>query len=155
MDGKPVFDGSLSELPECRQSNLAKSLQHGFAVFDAENHLLSANAPWFSVFDGIEDVKPGIQYINVLRILTEEGIVDTGARSPDLWRERMLTRWQSEVLEPVVIRLWTGDYIKLIDQRSGDGGVVGMAVNVTDNMRAQTRLLLQAHLSEAEFSLGG
>ncbi|MEM9128857.1 MAG: hypothetical protein AAGA97_03940, partial [Pseudomonadota bacterium] len=70
-------------------------------------------------------------------------------------RERMLTRWQSEVLEPVVIRLWTGDYIKLIVQRSGDGGVVGMAVNVTGNMRAQTRLLLQANLSEAELTLGG
>ena len=92
------------------------------------------------MFDGLEAVAPGVSYIEILQFITEEGIVNIGDMTPVAWREKMLDRWQSASPEPEVVRLWSGEYIKLINQRGHGDDMVSLALNITDTIRYEKEL---------------
>ncbi|MEP2919799.1 response regulator [Sulfitobacter sp.] len=108
-----------------------ETIKDGFAFFDGDNHLIMANQSYLSVFDGLEIMEPGVNYVTILQALTDEGIVDLGGVEPTLWRQHMLSRFQSRHPEPVVIQLWNGSYIKMIDQRGPTGDVVSLGLDIT------------------------
>ena len=137
------------EIAERRLWHSIETIQDGFAFFDADSRMIAANNAWLSVFDGLEDVKPGISYVELLQYATEEGVVDIGDAAPVEWRERMLDRWQGPSPEPEIIRLWSGEYIKLIDQRGHGGDVVSLALNITDTIRYEERLKAARRTAEA------
>ncbi len=128
------------EIAERRLWHSIETIQDGFAFFGPDNRMIGANNAWLSVFDGLEDIQPGISYVEILQFSTEEGIVDIGEERPAAWRERMQDRWQSDMPEPEVVRLWNGAYIKLIDQRGHGGDVVSLALNITSTIRYEKRL---------------
>ncbi|WP_397541890.1 response regulator [Roseovarius salis] len=137
------------QIAERRLWHSIQTIQDGFAFFDAEGRMIAANHAWLAVFDGIEAVGPGICYGDILRIATEEGIVDIGDTPPATWRQRMLDRWQGPAPEPEVIRLWNGEYIKLIDQRGHGGDMVSLALNISDTIRYESELKEARHQAEA------
>lgn len=137
------------ELAERRLWHSIETIQDGFAFFDADSRMIAANKAYLAVFDGLEAVKPGVSYIEILQFITEEGIVDIGPLKPREWREKMLDRWQSPTPESEVIRLWNGQYIKLIDQRGHGGDMVSLALNITDTIRYETELTEARHRAEA------
>ncbi|QFT82834.1 Signal transduction histidine-protein kinase BarA [Roseovarius sp. THAF27] len=127
-------------IAERRLWHSIETIQDGFAFFDADSRMIAANHAWLGVFEGLEDVKPGISYVEILQCVTEEGVVDIGDADPAAWREKMLDRWQTVAPEPEIVRLWNGAYIKLIDQRGPTGDVVSLALNITDTIRYEERL---------------
>ena len=128
------------QVAERRLWHSIETIQDGFAFFDDSGRMIAANRAYIAVFDGLDAIEPGISYVEILQLATEEGIVDIGAAAPAAWRETMLDRWQSNDPEPVVIRLWSGEYIKLIDQRGHGGDVVSLALNITETIRYEERL---------------
>jgi len=128
------------EIAERRLWHSIQTIRDGFAFFDADSRMIAANDSWLAVFDGLEAVKPGISYIEILQFLTEEGIVNIGDALPAQWRERMLDRWQGNTPEPEVIRLWNGAYIKLIDERGHGGDVVSLALDITETILREKEL---------------
>ncbi len=136
------------EIAERRLWQSIETIQDGFAYFDGESRLIAANNAWLSVFDGLEAVQPGISYVEILQYATEEGVVDIGENLPVAWREAMLDRWQTMSPEPAIIRLWSGQYIKLIDQRGVGGDVVSLALNITDTIRHEQQLKDARHKAE-------
>ena len=128
------------EIAERRLWLSIESINDGFAFFNSESQMIIANRAYLWVFDGLEDVAPGVSYVTLLQLLTEEGIVDLEGQAPAAWRARMLSRWQSPAPDPVTIRLWNGEYIKLIDQRGHGGDVVSLALNISETVRYQREL---------------
>ncbi|SEK79375.1 hypothetical protein SAMN05421666_0053 [Roseovarius nanhaiticus] len=128
------------QVAERRLWHSIETIQDGFAFFDDSGRMIAANPAYISVFDGLSAIEPGISYVEILQLATEEGIVDIGEETPAAWREAMLDRWQSTDPEPTVIRLWSGEYIKLIDQRGHGGDVVSLALNITETIRYEERL---------------
>ena len=128
------------EIAERRLWHSIETIQDGFAFFDSDSRMIAANPAYMSIFDGLELVVPGISYVEILQLCTEEGIVNIGDLHPAAWRETMLDRWQSFSPDPEVIRLWSGEYIKLIDQRGHGGDVVSLALNITETVRYEERL---------------
>ena len=137
------------EIAERRLWHSIETIQDGFAFFDADSRMIAANNAYLAVFDGLEAVKPGVSYIEILQFITEEGVVNIGALKPHEWREKMLDRWQSFAPEPEVIRLWNGHYIKLIDQRGHGGDMVSLALNITDTIRHEKELTEARRRAEA------
>ena len=78
------------EIAERRLWHSIQTIEDGFAFFDADSRMIAANDAWLAVFDGVEAVRPGASYIEILQVITEEGIVNIGGMSPHAWRERML-----------------------------------------------------------------
>ncbi len=137
------------EVAERRLWHSIQTIQDGFAFFDADHRMIGANAAYLGVFDGLEEMAPGVSYMRILQILTDEGIVNTEALSPDLWRAKMSERWLCAAPEPVVIRLWNDQFIKLIDQRGHDGDVVSLALNITPTVRYEAELKTARFRAEA------
>ncbi|MEI4195745.1 response regulator [Roseovarius sp. E0-M6] len=137
------------EVAERRLWHSIETIQDGFAFFDADGRMIAANHAYLSVFEGLEAVRPGISYVEILQFATEEGLVDIGDQAPAAWREDMLDRWQSEDQVPWVIKLWSGHSIKLIDQRGHGGDVVSLALDITDTVRYEERLRDAKHKAEA------
>ena len=137
------------QIAERRLWHSIQTIQDGFAFFDLDGRMIAANKAWLSVFDDLDEMKPGIAYVEILQIATEEGVVDIGDQSPAAWREAMLDRWQSPAPEPEIIRLWSGEYIKLIDQRGHGGDVVSLALNITDTVRYEEQLKAAQRAAEA------
>ena len=139
-----------AEIAQRRLWHVIETIQGGFAFFDADSRMVVANQAWLAVFDGLEAVRPGISYIEILQFITEEGIFDIGDLRPQEWRERMLDRWQCPTPEPEIVRLWNGQYIRLIDQRGHDGDVVGLALNITRTIRHQKKPEAARHKAETD-----
>ena len=112
----------------------------GFAFFDADNMMIAANQAYLSVFEGVEEVRPGIFYPRLLQVATEEGIVNTRALSAADWRAKMIDRWEAPNPDPIILRLWNNQYIKLVDERGQQGDVVSLALNITATVRYEKRL---------------
>lgn len=116
------------------------TIRDGFAVFDRNDVLVAANPAWLKPFDGLAAVKPGANYHDILTLAVEEGMIDIGRDSPLEWRDRMRNRWTGDRIEPEVIRLWNGSYIRLVDQRGDGGDMVSLALDITAQMRNEARL---------------
>lgn len=117
-----------------------ETIRDGFAVFDRENVLVGANRAYLDVFDGLEDARPGASADDLLELLTSEGIVDTEGTDPEAWRDMMRARWAEGEIDPVVIRLWNGRSVRLVDRRTPDGDMVTLALDITDTIRRETEL---------------
>ena len=137
------------EVAERRLWDSIETIQDGFAVFDLNDCLIAANSAYLSAFDGLEEIRPGVSYPRITQLMVEEGIVDIGDLRPDQWREKMLERWYGDPIQPEVIKLWNGVYIKLLDRRSKDGDTVSLALNITDTIRYEKRLKEAREKAEA------
>ena len=110
------------EVVERRLWHSIETIRDGFAVFDINNGLLMANRAYLSAFDGLEGITSSVSYARILQLMTEEGIVNTGDKTPADWRAMMLERWEKPNPRPVIIQLWNEKYIRLIDRRGHGGG---------------------------------
>ena len=137
------------EIAERRLWHSIRTIEDGFAFFDADSRMIAANGAWLAVFDGLDMVRPGISYVEVLQLITEEGIFNIGERTPQEWREYMLDRWQSPAPEPEVVRLWNGQYIRLTDRRGADGDMVSLVQNITAMIRYEKDLKEARRKAEA------
>lgn len=126
-----------------------ETIRDGFAFFDGDNHLIMANQAYLSVFEGLEVVQTGVNYVTILQALTDEGIVDLGGIEPTVWRQRMLNRFQQQDPEPEVIQLWNGTYIKMIDQRGPGGDLVSLGLDITTSVQYERELDAAREQAEA------
>ena len=125
---------------ERRLWDSVQTISDGFAVFDSDSRLIIANDAYLSIFDGMDEVQPGVTYARILQILTDEGIVDIGGLSRAAWRKEMMERWQSEAGEAKVIKLWNEQYVRLVDRRTSDGDIVTLGLNITESVRYERDL---------------
>ncbi|WP_299672281.1 response regulator [uncultured Roseobacter sp.] len=137
------------EIVERRLWHSIETINDGFAFFTPDLEMIMANKAYLAVFDGLEEVKPGVSYVTILQLLTEEGIVDIGDNTPAAWRQHMIDRVQRTVPEPEVIRLWNGEYIKIIDRRGPDGDIISLGLNITSTVKYEKKLKAARESAEA------
>ncbi len=137
------------EIAERRLWHSIQTIPDGFAFFDSDSILVGANTAYINFFEGLEEVGPGIKYMRILQLLTDEGLVNTEDLSPDNWRAMMNERWHSPNPQPIVLRMWNDEYIKLIDQRGHGCDVVSLALNITATVRYEEQLKAERHRAEA------
>ena len=109
------------------------TMRDGFAVFDPALRLATANEACLAWFAG-HPVAPGITYAEMVDILVRN-ILDLGDETPAACSARMLARIEAYQIEPVTLKLKTGTWIKLQDRRANDGGLVSLAIDITEQMR--------------------
>ena len=117
-----------------------EAIPDGFAVFDRDSKLVLANPAYLAVFEGLEDVCPGIPYADLLELCMSEGLVDPEGLSPAAWRDMMLARWDAPEIGSQIIRLWNGAFLKLKDERTPQGDVLSLGLNITETIQHQADL---------------
>jgi signal transduction histidine kinase/CheY-like chemotaxis protein len=121
-------------MAERRLWDSINTISDGFAVFDTTQTLVVANSAYLANFDGAE-IAAGIGYSDLLCILAEDGLLDLGGKTADVWVADMLDRWEQDVIDPITLRFANGSWVRLIDRRARDGDMVSLAVNITEQMR--------------------
>jgi signal transduction histidine kinase/DNA-binding response OmpR family regulator len=121
-------------LAERRLWDAINTVRDGFAVFDTSLKLATANNSWLSSFRG-HPVAPGIPYADVLAILADNGLVHLGDEAAPDFVSRMRARIDGDPIEPATLKLANGTWIKLQDRRAADGGLVSLAIDITEQMR--------------------
>jgi signal transduction histidine kinase/CheY-like chemotaxis protein len=137
------------EIAERRLWHSIQTIQDGFSFFDADSTLIGANTAYISFFEGLEEVAPGVSYMRILQIMTDEGLVNTEELCPDDWRAMMGERWLTPYPDPIVFRTWNDQYIKLIDQRGDGCDVVSLALNITATVQYEEQLKAERERAEA------
>ncbi|WP_226551191.1 ATP-binding protein [Celeribacter naphthalenivorans] len=127
-------------IAERRLWDSIETIQDGFAVFDPSDIMIAANPAYLRIFDGLDDVRPGISYPEIVRLAVEEGIIDIGALTREAFIEQAVGRWHAPVREPQTVRLWNNQFVKLVDRRSSDGDMVSLGLNITSTIRYEDRL---------------
>lgn len=117
-----------------------ETIRDGFALFNADHLLVAANRAYRAAFAGVCDIVPGLPYETILDIAMTDAVVDPEGLAPEAWRADMLARWQDDVIEPRIIRLCNGQYIKLIDRRGRGGDMVSLALDITDTITREAEL---------------
>lgn len=121
-------------MAERRLWDSINTIRDGFAVFDSKLKLVAANRAYLAAFNGM-NVGLGISYTEILDIAAHSGLVVLGDETPGDWVQRMLRRWDADIIEPEVIRLSNGSYLRLVDRRARDGDIVTLALDITEQMR--------------------
>jgi signal transduction histidine kinase/CheY-like chemotaxis protein len=110
------------------------TIEDGFAVFDANRILVTANKAFLSIFRGT-NLPPGTPYEAMLRVAIDLDLIKLGDRTAEEWIGSMLARWDDDPIEPLVAQLNSGNWFKLVDRRAQDGGMVTLALDITEQMR--------------------
>jgi len=134
---------------ERRLWDAVTAVDDGFSIFDRDWRLVTANPAFLAAFDGVVDVAPGASYEAILRIATEEGLVDLQGESPDDWIDRMIARWEMPNIPQVDIKLWNGAFVRLLDKRSPQGDTVSIALDITATLKREADLSIARDEAEA------
>jgi len=125
---------SAAVMAERRLWDSINTIKDGFAIYDSNQVLVAANSAYLSAFQHGE-MRLGQSHTEILHLLATKGNVELGGDSVDEWVEKMLRRWDSDPVEPVVLHFSTGIWVRVLNSRTRDGDMVSLALNITEEMR--------------------
>ena len=121
-------------MAERRLWDSINTIKDGFAVFDSDFKLVTANHAYLAPFRG-KPVAPGVGFGEMLTILANGGLIELGDTAVENWSDEILLGLDSDKSEPHVLKYVNGNYIRLVNRRARDGDVVSLAINITEQMR--------------------
>ena len=121
-------------MAERRLWDSINTINDGFAVYDADLRLVTANSAYMAVMDGL-GIAPGIAYADLVRLVVASGRVELGEVSVDDFVAGMVARLDTDPIEPVTVQLKSGTWMRLVNRRARDGDMVTLALDITEQMR--------------------
>ena len=112
-------------------------MNDGFAVFDAEDRFVFCNDRYREILDGIEDIlKPGLRFRDLCRATVERGIIADIQGNIDEWVDgRVRAHLLAEGIHEQ--RFNDGRWIRAIERRTSDGGIVCIRSDITEYKAAE------------------
>ncbi|MCC5993967.1 MAG: PAS domain S-box protein [Rhodobacteraceae bacterium] len=112
------------------------ALKDGFVQFDADERLVLANRRYRELHAAnAQAIVKGARFEDILRSGLKKGCYADAVGREDAWLHERLSAFRSQT--PMVNRLADGTILQVIEQRTPDGGRVGLRVDVTELYRAQ------------------
>ncbi|MBP9183450.1 MAG: response regulator [Fuscovulum sp.] len=121
-------------MAERRLWDSINTIRDGFAVFDGNLQLVTANAAYLAFFSG-EGIAQGTPYRELVRLAADIGVVDFQGEEPEAWIARMCARLDEDPVETETVKLANGSWIRLVDRRARDGDMVSLVFDITEQMR--------------------
>jgi len=138
--GEVAAAQSAAESAQRRLWQALETVPDGFAVFDSKMRLVVANRAYLQLFEGVDGVVPGVTYDEILRISAREGIVDLEGMEAIDWHHEMVARISQQMIPARTLRLYNGQYVKLIDRRGEDGDLVCLVQDITATIQREAEL---------------
>ena len=110
------------------------TIRDGFAVYDAQLRLITANSAFAAGFGGSQ-IEPGVTYGALLHLLADQGLIDTGEMPAEDWVAGMIARLDEDPIPPETLHFRSGAWVRLVNRRARDGGVVSLGLDITEQMR--------------------
>lgn len=117
-----------------------ESMRDGFAVFDSNHRLIAANENYLSITEGAEAIVSGSDFEDILDFCLDEGVFDLQGEDENAWFDRMLARWSTPKISPVTLQFYNQRFIRLVDRHTSEGGIVSLALDITDTIKREQDL---------------
>ena len=111
-----------------------ESINDGFALYDANQMLVSYNSNFQSIWGySDDDLAPGATYADLTRYDEERGLVDSATQQePD--------KWENQLNSDYTRRLTSGRWLDIHRRLTDAGGVVTIYNDITDRKRSEEDL---------------
>jgi PAS domain S-box-containing protein len=171
VNGKPVFDatgdfkgyrGTATDITdELAASTRLKTLEErlitaissitdGFVLYDAEDRLVICNQRYRELFPLIADLmSPGARFADLIRTAVERGHYELGGKNEqDILAARIENHLNPKTV-PLLQHLKGGVWVRTIERRTSDGGIVAIHSDVTQELEVGRKLREAKDAAEA------
>jgi PAS domain S-box-containing protein len=135
---------------EDRLVTAISSIADGFVLYDAEDRLVICNDHYRELFPLIADLmSPGVRFADLIRAAVERGHYELGKKTP---QEMLASRIESHLnprAEALLQPLKGGRWVRTIERRTPDGGIVGIHADVTEALEVERKLREAKDAAEA------
>ncbi len=115
-----------------RLGDAIEALDEGFAIFDGDDRLVLCNRTYLSLWPDIADrIVPGMRFDEIAGAIGESGATLGAMVAPDRWVSERVAHHRVAA-GGQVIALADGRWIQVNEQRTSDGGIVGVYTDITD-----------------------
>ncbi|MCC5965221.1 MAG: PAS domain S-box protein [Natronohydrobacter sp.] len=116
-----------------------EALPDAFVYFDADDRMVLCNTRYRSMFPKAAPlIKPGVSYETVLRAVAESGELPEAVGRENAWVAEALKHHRSA--SGSLDRQLAGNWFRIIERATPDGGRVGMRIDITEVKEAERRL---------------
>ena len=122
-----------------RMITAIEALEGGFVLYDADDRLVICNERYRQIYRKSADlIVPGAHFEEMLREGVRRGQYPEAVGCEEEWIARRIAAHRSanSVVEQAV---GEGQYLRIAERRTPDGGVVGIRVDITELKKAQER----------------
>lgn len=119
-----------------------ESIKDGFAYYDAQDKLVLCNSRYKMLFGECAPfVVPGVSFEEILhRSAKKEQYLEAVGRMEAWVAERLQAHHHGETIDQ---QLNDGRWIQIAEQRTKEGGYVGLSIDITERKRAEKKLQQQ------------
>ena len=121
-------------MAERRLWDSINTINDGFAVYDADLRLVTANQAYLRLIDAIP-VAPGILYADLMHLIAGAGLVELNGADPDDFARDFVARLDTDTVEPTVVQMTNGTWLRIVNRRARDGDLVSLVLDITEQMR--------------------
>ncbi len=121
-----------------RLTNAIESISDGFALYDADDRLVIYNSRYGGMmYAGVEErLRPGMTFEQIVRRALDEGRIALGGAEAGSWLANRLAKHRSPG-EPHVQMRTGGQWIRISERRTEDGGTVAIYSDITELKQAE------------------
>ncbi|MGH7037558.1 MAG: PAS-domain containing protein [Stellaceae bacterium] len=117
-----------------------ESSSEGFVLFDRDDRYVLTNSNYRRLYPGIADLcTDGASFETVIRADVERDLHEFGSEGAEAWARRVL-EWHRACREPMEQQLKDGRWVRAVERRTGDGGIVGTRTDITAAKQAEAAL---------------
>jgi PAS domain S-box-containing protein len=117
-----------------------ESMSDGFALFDSDDRYVMTNTNYRGLYADRTDLfASGTRYEDMLRISAERGLQDLDGEDAETWVQRTLA-WHRTCGEAKERQLNDGRWIRVVERRTSDGGIVAIRTDITERKQAEETL---------------
>ncbi|HEX9791610.1 MAG TPA: response regulator [Kiloniellales bacterium] len=131
-------------------SEAIETITEGFALYDADDRLVLCNSRYRDLYADVGlKLEPGVHYEDILRVVANRGLIEGTADDPEAWVAARLKRHRHPT-GPFDQARSTGQWFKISERVTEDGGIVGVMTDITELKQRETELgEMVQHLAEA------
>ncbi len=129
-----VRKSNLREIHEARRrlSDAIESISEGFALFDADDHLIIRNSRFVELFPGLEEIViPGVAFEEIIRSAEYRGLISKDQHSVETRIKGRLERHKAPG-EPFLQHYDSGQWIQISERETAGAGIVAVYTDVTE-----------------------
>ena len=110
-----------------------EAIPEGIVLHDAEDRLVLCNTRYREIYGLTEELmRPGVGFEEALRGSAERGTFADDGQDLDQWVAARMARHRSAGSPHLVQQLSNGRWLKVVERRTSDGGIVGIRIDVTE-----------------------
>jgi diguanylate cyclase (GGDEF)-like protein/PAS domain S-box-containing protein len=126
---------------EARLRQAIESVLDGFALWDADDHLVLANQRYRDLYPALADhIRPGVSFAELARRLAWSGWIPDAVGREETWVSERVARSRMGDSAPFERQLADGRWLRVSDQRTAEGGLVTLHSDITELKRQAEEL---------------